>query len=159
MNRLYEPGDTRFQRYRIRREGEDVGWFMTTRRRMSGHPSWGNLHTGVILDALAKPEYASDILRLAKEALLEHSVDVIISYWSHSDWKKAARRLAFIPRTSGFYLFVSKAGQKHVLTDECPLDAMHFTRSDCDGADTFAPPSPRDPKPDIRMTSKGKGDS
>jgi len=149
MNRLYAPGDTRFRKYRVQKGGRDVGWFMTTCREMANHPSWGNLHTGVILDALADPSDAHDMLSLAKQTLLAEKVDVIISYWSHTRWKNAAKRLAFIPRQTGFYLFVSKAGQDRVLTKSCPLDAIHFTRSDCDGADTFAPPGPRDPEPDI----------
>jgi hypothetical protein len=133
LNRLYKPGDTRFHRLRIKRNGRDIGWIMfTTKLRTDLDLGFGYLKACALIDGFSAPEDAYYVMRAAVKHLIDNGVDLIFSYWSHRFWKKSARRLGFFQR-AGDDFFISPAGKNIYAAISHDPDNMHITSGDQDG--------------------------
>jgi hypothetical protein len=137
LNRLYRPGDRRLRRLRILREGKDIGWLLLALRTLQHHPQLGSLRTCVLVDALSQPEDAVEVMRVGLKAAAAAGADVCMGWWSHSAWRRAARRAGFFGVRSGLTLYVPPKAKPPLLSAELPIESAHFTRGDCDGPGIF----------------------
>jgi hypothetical protein len=73
-------------RLRVRRGAETVGWAVVLDTKMSNDARFGDLRVGTVIDCLAPPEAAADVIGAATGFLRERGVDLIFSNQSHPDW-------------------------------------------------------------------------
>ena len=126
LDQLYPPSDSRF--LRVRAVG---GWAVLLDTRMQDHKQFGDMRVGTIVDCLAPPECAADVIRAAASVLEERSVDLIVSNQLHAAWSRALLESGFRSGPSNYLLALSPAlaetagGANH--------DQFHFNRGDGDG--------------------------
>ena len=142
LNLFYVPGDKRYHRLRVRRNGEDIGWILVTIRNMENDKYFGNLRVGTLVDGLCHPEDVQDVMNIGHRYLIGNKVDICVANWSHAAWTSASRKLGFLRGPSNFIYFVSQAGSPPLLTEVCPLERIHLNRGDGDGPIHLAPDSP-----------------
>ncbi len=71
LTTLYPPSDERFIRLQIENDSsQSSGWVLLLNTAMRDHKQFGNMRVGSIVDCLAKPEAAPEIIARAKEHLL-----------------------------------------------------------------------------------------
>ncbi|MFC1717382.1 hypothetical protein ACFL6S_27225 [Candidatus Poribacteria bacterium] len=133
LNTFYAPGDKRYHRLRVQRNGEYIGWILVTMRDMENDKHFGNLRVGTLVDGLCVPEDAQDVMSAGLRYLIGEKVDICIANWSHIAWRTASRKLGFLQGPSNFIYFVSQAGTPPLLIEDCPLEQIHLSRGDGDG--------------------------
>jgi hypothetical protein len=133
LNVLYPPRDTRFRRLRITHAGRDLGWAVMLDTRMSGHRQFGNMRVGSIVDCLALPENAYDVVRVATRFLERQGVDIIVSNQASKAWTRALARNGFLNGPSNFILALSPELNKELHPLEKYEPHIHINRGDGDG--------------------------
>ena len=73
-------------RLRVARAGADLGWVAVLDNRLEGDRRFGDLRVGTVMDALAAPEDAADVVAVASRFLAERGVDLLCSNQSHPRW-------------------------------------------------------------------------
>jgi len=135
LNRLYQPGDSRVRRVLVLRDSRPVGWFLFTtclQPTAEMDLGFGNLRVGALVDTFCRLEHARPLLALAVDQMAGEGVDLVFGHWTHQGWSQALRDLGFFCNRA-FPCFASPAGAKLLFTPSCPVEACHFTDSDCDG--------------------------
>lgn len=133
LNVLYPPSDARFHRLRITRAGQDLGWAVMLDTQMSGHRQFGNMRVGSIVDCLAMPENASDVVRATTRFLERRSVDVIVSNQASKAWSEALGRNGYLKGPSNFILAMSPELTNQLQSLEEYESQIHINRGDGDG--------------------------
>jgi hypothetical protein len=128
---LYPASDKHFQRLRIRRNGEDIGWAVVGERRKDA--KYGSMRVGSIVDCWASPEDALSVIRAASEALRQSGMDLIVSNQSHHAWCRALENSGFLTAESNFIFAASKKLGALLEPFGETKSRMHFTRADGDG--------------------------
>ncbi len=73
-------------RIKVERAGEIIGWALVMDTRMQNDPRFGSLHVGSIVDCLADPADAAEVVAAATRNLRARGVDIIASNQSHPGW-------------------------------------------------------------------------
>ena len=126
LDQLYPASDSRF--LRVHAVG---GWAVLLDTRMQDHKQFGDMRVGTIVDCLAPPESATDVIQAAASVLEERSVDLIVSNQLHAAWSRALLESGFRNGPSNYLLALSPAlaetagGANH--------DHFHINRGDGDG--------------------------
>ena len=126
LDQLYPPSDPRF--LRVRAVG---GWAVLLDTQMQDHKQFGDMRVGTIVDCLAPPESAADVIRAAASLLEQRGVDLIVSNQLHAAWSRALLESGFRTGPSNYLLALSPAfaeaagGANH--------DQFHINRGDGDG--------------------------
>ena len=144
LNQLYPPEDPRF--LRVRAAG---GWAVLLDTPMHDHKQFGDLRVGTIVDCLAPPADAAEIVRAATHLLEQRGVDLIVSNQLHAAWTAALAQSGFRQGPSNFLLALSPAlaaapsgspaagakgaGPNPVNDPPAPFRHFHFNRGDGDG--------------------------
>jgi hypothetical protein len=133
LNLLYPQGDSRFTRLRVERDGRAIGWAVLLATSMSGHRQFGNMKVGTLVDCLADPADAIDVVACARDALETIGVDLIVSNQSHAAWCDALRQCGFFKGPSNFLFAASPelASEFQPFTER--LGTFHLNRGDGDG--------------------------
>src|SRR5258708_32543625 len=133
LNALYPAGDARYIRLKILDRGCVAGWSVVMDSAKSGDKYFGNMRVGSIVDCLALPEHAGQVMGASVRALEERGVDLLVSNQSHPAWGRGLTRAGFLAGPSNFYFITSK--QLTGLLDESdPAGAgIHLNRGDGDG--------------------------
>jgi hypothetical protein len=94
---------------------------------------FGNLRVGSIVDCLALPEHAPEVVRAATQVLAARGVDLILSNQSHAAWGAALQRAGFLQGRTNFHFAASPELAK--LIDPLPtkMPHIHVTRGDGEG--------------------------
>ena len=133
LARIYPRERSRFERLRISRGGQAIGWAVLERGRAKRNPVYGSLHVGRITDCLATPEDAALVIRAAADRLAERGVDLMISNQLHPAWGRALRRNAFLGVPSN-YIFAPTARLAERIRQVDPsMQGVHLNRGDGDG--------------------------
>jgi hypothetical protein len=133
LDALYPPSHGRFTRLRVGRGQETLGWAVLLNTVMEGNKYFGDMKVGTLVDCLARPEDAADVITAARLELEAQGADLIVSNQASRKWCCGLRRNGFFEGTSNFPFLASKpvAG----LLD--PLEAFapdfHLNRGDGDG--------------------------
>jgi len=141
LNVSYAPGDSRYHRLRVQRDGKHIGWILVTMRDMKNNEYFGNLRVGTLVDGLCELEDVQDVAGAGLRYLTEQGVDLCVANWSHIAWSTASRKLGFLQGPSNLIYFVSPAGAP-LLTEDCPLEQIHINRGDGDGIVHLVPEDP-----------------
>ena len=126
LDALYPSSDARF--LRVRAGG---GWAVALDTQMHDHKQFGDMRVGSIVDCLAAPRDAEDVIRAATGMLENRGVDLIISNQSHDDWLLALHAAGFRGGPSNYLVALSPA--LAALAGEGPEYTLHFNRGDGDG--------------------------
>jgi hypothetical protein len=144
LNRLYpvervnpgrnaSPNASPFIRLVVQRRREPIGWAVVLATPMAQHKYFGDLKVGTIVDAFSAPEDARDIVACARQALVDHDVDLMVSNQSHAAWCDALRACGFLSAPTNFFFFASPAlGQGFQPFDQYQA-TFHINRGDGDG--------------------------
>lgn len=129
LNLCY-PHDARFLRVRISRAGEDLGWVVLLDMQMSEHRYFGNMRIGVIVDCLASPKNAYQVVSSATRLLENRGADLIVTNQLNSAWCKALFSAGFLKGPSNFILALSPMLADKLRTLNVTKNAIHMTRGD-----------------------------
>lgn len=133
LNLLYPTEQQRYQRLRVRRGDEELGWALVLATNFSEDRYFGNLRVGTIADGFARPDAAPLVLAAADRWLEEAGVDLMISNQSHHRWVDGLLQLGYRRGPSNFAFAASPAlaASLGVLTDVLPESLLN--RGDGDG--------------------------
>lgn len=135
MNRLL-PVDGRWPeatRLRVRRDGLDIGWAAVRTTQLKDDARFGSMLLGSVIDCLASPADARDVISAATTHLRDAGVDLIISNQAHPAWATgfAANGYGVLPNKRYFAMSPSLAS---TLTPwETVRDGLHITNLDGHG--------------------------
>lgn len=134
LTTLYPPSDERFIRMQFEDDSDRaIGWVLLLNTAMRDHKQFGNMRVGSIVDCLARPDAAGEIIARAKKHLRSLRVDMIVSNQSHPSWKEALLKAGFINGPSNFALAISPALTKLVAKSDPSLSNLHFNRGNGGG--------------------------
>jgi len=115
------------------RGAEPLGWAVVADVQKQADPQYGGLRMGYIVDALALPEHAGEIIAAATAVLEERGVDMLQSNQSHSCWVRALDRAGFLKGPSNFIFAASPKLAPRLEPFEATVAEAYFNRSDGDG--------------------------
>lgn len=75
-------------RLRVQRDGADIGWALVMDTAMQGDRRFGDLRVGSIVDCLADPSDAGEVVFAASRFLKQRGVDIVVSNQAHPDWAR-----------------------------------------------------------------------
>jgi hypothetical protein len=133
LARIYPPESKRFERLRVSRDGQAIGWAVLQRAEMRPSRIFGALHVGRITDCFAAPEDAGAVMRAAVDALAARGVDLMLSNQLHPAWCEALRRSAFLPAPSNFVFGPTAPLAERIRALDPGLANVHLNRGDSDG--------------------------
>lgn len=131
LRRLYPAPERQFNRLRITRDGEDIGYAVVGERRRDA--KYGNLRVGSILDCWAAPEDSLPIILAASRKLEGAGMELIVSNQSHPVWGESLRKAGFLRAESNFIFAASKQLAELLHPFDQTKLGLHFTRADGDG--------------------------
>lgn len=121
-------------RLRVRdRGGRDVGWAVALDTQMKADPRFGDLRVGSIIDCLAMPEDAGEVVAAATRWLARRGVDLIVSNQVHPGWVQAFRDNAYIVLPKRRLFAASPELQKALDPFEQSVRGLHMTNLDGHG--------------------------
>lgn len=127
---LRYPHDARFLRLRVSRAGEDLGWAVMLDMQMSEHRYFGNMRIGIIVDCLASPKNAYQVVSSATRLLEDRGADLIVTNQLNSAWCKAFFSAGFLKGPSNFILALSPLLADNLRPVNVTKNAIHMTRGD-----------------------------
>jgi hypothetical protein len=130
---LYPAENARFQRLKVMRDGQIVGWAVLLNTQMSGHRQFGDMRVGTLVDCLAKPDDTRDVVACARDCLINGGADLLISNQAHQAWCHALKDCGFLEGPSNFpFLAAPKLAALLAPFKETAAD-FHFNRGGGDG--------------------------
>lgn len=93
MNALVPPrGWPPGIRLKVDREGRTIGWAVVMDTAMKGDARFGDLRVGSVVDCLADPDDAGEVVFAATRFLGDRGVDIIVSNQAHPAWAQGFAR-------------------------------------------------------------------
>lgn len=83
-------------RLRIERAGRTIGWIALCAKQMRGDARFGELHVGSLVDYLAHPDDAGDVIAAGLAHLRGRGVDIVVANQSHPGWLRALEDQGFV---------------------------------------------------------------
>lgn len=130
---LYPAANPRFIRLKVMRDGRLLGWAVLLSTQMSGHRHFSSMRVGTLVDCLAKPEDAPDVVACARDILEANDVDLIVSNQGSSAWGTAMKVCGFLQGPSNLPFLASPALAPHLEPFAENARTFHLTRGDGDG--------------------------
>jgi hypothetical protein len=134
MNRLMPPGRwPPVTRLRVERGGRTVGWAAVMNTQMKDDDNYGDLRVGSIVDCLALPEDAGQVVSAASAFLRRGGADIIVSNQAHPAWVHGFAQNGYAVLANR-RLFAASPGLRELLApfDETAL-GLHLTNMDGHG--------------------------
>jgi len=133
LARIYPPESARFERLRIARNGQAIGWAVLQQAKMQDNPNFGSLHVGRITDCFAAPADAPVVIRAAADTLAARGVDLMLSNQLHPAWCSALRRNAFLSVPSNYVFAPTSTLAERIRAIDPDYCSVHVNRGDGDG--------------------------
>ena len=130
---LYPKESSRFLRVKVSRSGRLLGWAVLLASDLSNHKQFGSMRLGSIVDVLAPPAEAENVILAAARLLCRKNVDLIVSNQAHESWRRALRRCGFLSGPSNFLLATSPKLTEMLDGLRIPSEQFHLNRGDGDG--------------------------
>jgi hypothetical protein len=134
LNRLMPAGRwPPVTRLRVEVGDRTVGWAAVMDTQMQGNETYGDLRVGSIVDCLARPEDAGQVVAVATRFLRRIGVDIVVSNQAHPAWARgfAQNGYAVLPNRR---LFAASPALRELLA---PFDetaaGLHLTNMDGHG--------------------------
>jgi len=99
---LYPASKTHFKRLKVMRNGKVVGWSVLLNTKMTGHKQFGDMQVGSVVDCLAKPDDARDVVACSRDCLVDGGADLLISNQASQAWCQALKECGFLEGPSNF---------------------------------------------------------
>ena len=110
-----------------------AGWAVLYETCRDGHPYFGDLRVGTVLDCAARPGYAPAVAATAARVLDARGAELVITNQAHAMWSAAFRRAGFVAGPSNYVLALSPALADAVAAAGDGHARIHATRGDADG--------------------------
>jgi hypothetical protein len=133
LARIYPEQRPRYERLRIERGGQAIGWAVLQWAQMQDNPNLGALHVGRITDAFAAPGDAALVMRAAADRLAARGVDLMLSNQLHPVWCKALSRSGFLRGPSTYVFAPTAALAERIRALDPDYQRVHLNRGDGDG--------------------------
>jgi hypothetical protein len=104
---LYPGG--KFLRMKVASAGKLIGWVVALDTQMQWNAQFGDIRLGTILDCLALPEHAPQVIAAARRVLERRGVDLIICDHSHPVWTSALSDAGLLSGEPNLYFGCSPA--------------------------------------------------
>jgi hypothetical protein len=104
---LYPGG--KFLRMKVSSGGRTIGWAIALDTQMQWNRQFGDMRLGSIIDCLALPEHAPQVVAAARRVLERRGVDLIMCDHSHAAWGAALRDAGFLAGPANFSFGASPA--------------------------------------------------
>ncbi|MEN6407982.1 MAG: hypothetical protein ABFC77_16125 [Thermoguttaceae bacterium] len=133
LDMLYPSGNPRFIRLKVARDGDVIGWAVLLNTPMAGHKQFGDMRVGTLVDCLARPDDAGDVVACARDVLESGGADLLISSQCSLAWGRALRDCGFMEGPSNLPFLASPklAARLQPLAENAAT--FHFNRGDGDG--------------------------
>lgn len=120
-------------RLKVHKGSAVLGWAVVMDTSMSNDARFGDLRVGSIVDALARPEDAADVVAAAHRFLEDRGVDLIVSNQSHPAWIDGFRRSGYLVLEKKRIFAVSPELLKALDPFEVTKDRLFLTNMDGHG--------------------------
>jgi hypothetical protein len=124
---LYPGG--KFLRMKIASGGATIGWAVASDRQMQWNREFGDMRLGSLIDCLALPEHAPQVIMAVRRVLDRRGVDLIVCNHSHPVWRQALRGAGF-QEGSFNMVFRASGGLAQKLEEIGAADNLFLTRGD-----------------------------
>lgn len=131
LNLLFPAAKAAYHRLKIVKHDSCIGWVLATVNEWENHRYFGRCRLGAIVDGLALPEHAGEVVHAATRFLKARGATIIVSNQAHAAWGAGLRRAGFLPGPSNFLFARSRMLSK--TTVQIPVDCCHLNRGDGDG--------------------------
>jgi len=133
LNLLYPAEGRKFIRLKVTAGSVPIGWLVLLDTQMSDNRHFGNLRVASIVDCLAAPENAAEVIRSGTQFLQKRNIDLIVSNQSHSDWGVALENSGFLRASSNCVFAVSPRLAELLQPFAGKVSQTHLNRGDGDG--------------------------
>jgi hypothetical protein len=134
MNVLTPPnGWPPVSRLRIEKRGEVLGWALVMDTSMRADARFGSLRVGSIVDCLAAPHDAGEVVASATRFLQRRGVDLIASNQSHPAWARGFAQNGYLLLRDRRLFAASPALQRLLEPFEQTARGLHLTNFDGHG--------------------------
>jgi hypothetical protein len=133
LNMLYPATDRRFTRLKVRRDGTIIGWAVLLNTKMAGHKQFGDMRVGTLVDCLARPRDARDVVVCARDLLEADGADLIVSNQGSRAWGQALGDCGFLQGPSNLPFFASPKLAPLLEPFVENAETFHLNRGDGDG--------------------------
>jgi hypothetical protein len=133
LNILYPATKSRFIRLKVMRGGRVLGWAVLLNTQMSRHSYFGSMRVGTLVDCLAKPENARDVVACARTVLKTGGADLIVSNQGSRAWGQAFSDCGFLSGPSNLPFLASPKLAALVEPFAENAESFHLNRGDGDG--------------------------
>lgn len=133
LNLLYPAESERFIRVRVEAGGELLGWLVLLDTQMHDNRHFGDLRVGSIVDCLASPENAAEVIRAGTQFLQKRSIDLIVCNESHAAWVAGLEQSGFLKGPSNCVFAASPKLAEFLQPFAERVSRAHLNRGDGDG--------------------------
>ena len=133
LNLLYPAQSDRFFRVKVDSAGAAIGWLVLLDTQMHNNRHFGDLRVASIVDCLASPENAAEVIRAGTKFLEKRPIDLIVSNQSHAAWTAALEKSGFLQGPSNCVFAVSPKLAELLQPFAEKASQAHLNRGDGDG--------------------------
>lgn len=124
-------------RFNTKDTGRLLGWAVITASKLGNHKYFGNMRLGTIVDMLAAPEDAYQVVSGALVAVRQAKADLVIANHSDRRWNRAFKQAGMASWNTNLFLFLSPKLKERFNPIEAYSDRFYFTRGDGHGPTQF----------------------
>jgi hypothetical protein len=134
MSCLYPSEDKRFIRLKVCSGQRPVGWAILLLTDMDRHRQFGNMRVGTIADCFSVPGFESAVSCAARDHLITHGANLIVSNQSSAAWCNALEYAGMMSGPTNFFLALSPQLMEDLgISSDGNIGKFHFNRGDGDG--------------------------
>jgi hypothetical protein len=133
LTALYPLDDPRNIAVRLWDGDAVAGWAVLYETHRAGHPNFGDLRVGTVLDCAARPGSEAAVAATAARVLDARGAELVITNQAHATWNAAFRGSGFVAGPSNYVLALSPALADAVAGAPGGHARIHATRGDADG--------------------------
>jgi hypothetical protein len=138
MNALAPEGNWPFvTRLKVERDGRVLGWALVMATQMKGDARFGDLHAGSIVDCLADPDDAGEVVAAATAWLRPRGVDFVASNQAHPAWIRGFGEAGYLALPKRRLFAASPALRQALEPFEETARGLHLTNFDGHGPSGF----------------------
>ncbi len=124
---LYPGG--KFLRMKIASGGTTIGWAIAVDTQMQWNREFGDMRLGSLIDCLALPEHAPQVITAVRRVLERRGVDLIVCNHSHPAWGEALRGAGFLEGSFDL-AFRASGALTQKLAEAGAADNLYLMRGD-----------------------------
>lgn len=120
-------------RLRVERGGQTLGWALVMDTQMKGEHRFGDLRVGSIVDCLALPDDAGEVVHAATGFLTRRGVDIVVSNQAHPGWARGFAQNGYAVLADKRLFAMSPALQEALAPFDQMSQGLHLTNMDGHG--------------------------